>query len=171
MAHSSHARFAQRVRRRHEAELHLLPPGLPDAAAMSQVSQVLQQNGLRFDQALRVLRQLVLERLLTLDCDENAPLDQITGCMTLLAEFALRLPLLCVLLRMLPHLRLRLLSRLLLRLLLSLLLRTLPRQNKLQLQQQRRQQQQQRRQQQDKEHQHRRLHVPRAVFRQSMLPQ
>ena len=89
MAHSSHARFAQRVRRRHEAELHLLPPGLPDAAAMSQVSQVLQQNGLRFDQALRVLRQLVLERLLTLDCDENAPLDQITGCMTLLAEFAL----------------------------------------------------------------------------------
>ena len=89
MAHSSHSRFAQRVRRRHAAELHLLPPGPPDAAAMGRVYQTLQQSGLRPDQALRVLRQLVLERLLTLDCDDNAPLSLITGCMTTLAEFAL----------------------------------------------------------------------------------
>ncbi len=89
MAHSSHSRFAQRVRRRHAAELHLLPPGLPDAAAMGQVYQALLQGGLRSDQALRVLRQLVLERLLMLDCDQNASLSLITGCMTELAEFAL----------------------------------------------------------------------------------
>jgi [glutamine synthetase] adenylyltransferase / [glutamine synthetase]-adenylyl-L-tyrosine phosphorylase len=89
MAHSSHSRFAQRVRRRHEAELHLLPPGAPDAAAMNQVYQALRQRGLRPDQSLRVLRQLVLERLLTLDCDEDAALDLITHSMTALAEFAL----------------------------------------------------------------------------------
>ena len=56
---------------------------------MGRVYQTLQQGGLRPDQALRVLRQLVLERLLTLDCDDNAPLSLITGCMTALAEFAL----------------------------------------------------------------------------------
>ena len=89
MAHSSHSRFAQRVRRRHVAELHLLPSGTPDVAAMGQVYQALLQGGLRPDQALRVLRQLVLERLLTLDCDQDAPLSLITGSMTALAEFAL----------------------------------------------------------------------------------
>jgi [glutamine synthetase] adenylyltransferase / [glutamine synthetase]-adenylyl-L-tyrosine phosphorylase len=89
MAHSSHSRFAQRVRRRHATELHVLPPGVPDTAAMQQVLQALLHSGLRIDQALRVLRQLVLERLLTLDCDECAPLSRVTGCMTELAEFAL----------------------------------------------------------------------------------
>jgi [glutamine synthetase] adenylyltransferase / [glutamine synthetase]-adenylyl-L-tyrosine phosphorylase len=89
MAHSTHSRFAQRVRRRHAGELHLLPPGPLDLAAMEQVYLVLLQGGLRPDQALRVLRQLVLERLLTLDCDDNAPLSLITGSMTTLAEFAL----------------------------------------------------------------------------------
>jgi [glutamine synthetase] adenylyltransferase / [glutamine synthetase]-adenylyl-L-tyrosine phosphorylase len=89
MAHSSHTRFAQRVRRRHAAELHLLPPGAPDVAAMGQAYLALLESALRPDQALRVLRQLVLERLLTLDCDEGTPLSQITGCMTALAELAL----------------------------------------------------------------------------------
>ncbi|HEX2548100.1 MAG TPA: bifunctional [glutamate--ammonia ligase]-adenylyl-L-tyrosine phosphorylase/[glutamate--ammonia-ligase] adenylyltransferase [Ramlibacter sp.] len=39
--------------------------------------------------ALRILRQLVLERLVVLDCDEGAPLSAITSGITELAEFAL----------------------------------------------------------------------------------
>jgi glutamate-ammonia-ligase adenylyltransferase len=39
--------------------------------------------------ALRILRQLVLERLVALDCDERVPLAIVTRAMTDLAEFAL----------------------------------------------------------------------------------
>ena len=89
MAHSSHSRFAQRVRRRHQADLHRLPPGPPDAATLAQVYTALLTTGQTPEQALRVLRQLVVERLLTLDCDDHVPLSVITGTMTALAEFAL----------------------------------------------------------------------------------
>lgn len=89
-AWSSHSRFGQRIRRRYESQLHLLPPGLPDQASMAQVFDALQSLGLDTGSALRTTRQLVLERLLELDCDEQAPLQQITQAMTDLAEFALR---------------------------------------------------------------------------------
>ena len=88
-AWSMHSRFAQRVRRRHEALLGLLPPGSPDFSAMAQVFDALRQSGHEPAAALRVLRQLVLERLLTQDCDGAAPLPLITQAMTELAEFAL----------------------------------------------------------------------------------
>ena len=88
-AWSVHSRFAQRVRRRHEALLHLLPPGPPDLSAMAQVFEALRQSGHESTAALRILRQLVLERLLTQDCDAAAPLSQITQAMSELAEFAL----------------------------------------------------------------------------------
>jgi len=88
-AWSLHSRFAQRVRRRHETLLHLLPPGPPDLNAMAQVFGALRQAGHEPAAALRILRQLVLERLLTLDCDAAAPLSLITQAMTELAEFAL----------------------------------------------------------------------------------
>jgi len=39
--------------------------------------------------ALRVLRQLVLERLVVLDCEQQTSLDSVTQSMTRLAEFAL----------------------------------------------------------------------------------
>jgi glutamate-ammonia-ligase adenylyltransferase len=43
--------------------------------------------------ALRVLRQLVLERLVVLDCEQQAPLNTITQSMTTLAEFSLNMAL------------------------------------------------------------------------------
>jgi glutamate-ammonia-ligase adenylyltransferase len=39
--------------------------------------------------ALRILRQVVMERLMRLDCDEHAPLSLVTQAVTELAEFAL----------------------------------------------------------------------------------
>lgn len=86
---SSHSRFGQRIRRRYESQLNLLPQGIPDHAAMAQAYDALQSQGLDASAALRTTRQLVLERLLVLDCDEQASLRQVTEAMTDLAEFAL----------------------------------------------------------------------------------
>ena len=87
---SEHSRFGQRVRRRHAQELHLLLPGRPTPALMAELLQALRQRGLDTGAALRTLRQLVLERLLCLDCDEQAPLQHISQTMTELAELALQ---------------------------------------------------------------------------------
>ncbi|MEA3395157.1 MAG: bifunctional [glutamate--ammonia ligase]-adenylyl-L-tyrosine phosphorylase/[glutamate--ammonia-ligase] adenylyltransferase [Pseudomonadota bacterium] len=86
---SDHSRFAQRVRRRYESLLHLLPPGRPDQDRMQQVFEALQQGGADVATALRTTRHLVMERLVTLDCDQQAELHDITRAMTDLAEFAL----------------------------------------------------------------------------------
>jgi [glutamine synthetase] adenylyltransferase / [glutamine synthetase]-adenylyl-L-tyrosine phosphorylase len=86
---SSHSRFGQRVRRRFESQLPLLAPGLPTPATMEAAFGALQAQGLDTAGALRVTRQLVLERLLCLDCDQQTPLHHITQAMTDLAEFAL----------------------------------------------------------------------------------
>ncbi len=86
---SSHSRLGQRVRRRFEGQMHLLPPGLPDQSAMAQTFDALRRLGNESGAALRTLRQLVLERLLCLDCDARATLGQVTQAMTGLAEFAL----------------------------------------------------------------------------------
>ncbi len=87
---SSHPRFSQRVRRRFEGQLQVLPAGLPKHASMGQCFDTLKAAGSDSAAALRITRQLVLERLLCLDCDAQAPLQQITQAMTELAEFALR---------------------------------------------------------------------------------
>jgi len=87
---SAHSRYGQRVRRRYEGQLQLLPAGAPDRARMQRTYQVLRAQGLDTAAALRTLRQLVLERLLRLDCDEQAPLPVITQAMTELAEFVLQ---------------------------------------------------------------------------------
>ena len=63
------SRFVQRVRRRYAAELPLLPAGLPDAATMQATLQALRDRGHDLAAALRMLRQLVLERLAVLDVD------------------------------------------------------------------------------------------------------
>ena len=90
-AMSLHSRFGQRVRRRFESQLPLLPAGLPDQATMTLTFKALKASGLDTSSALRTTRQLVLERLLCLDCDEQATLRQVTQAMTDLAEFALNI--------------------------------------------------------------------------------
>jgi glutamate-ammonia-ligase adenylyltransferase len=92
-ASADHSRFVQRVRRRYAAELQLLPPGLPDASTLTDLAQQLQAQGRPLASALRVLRQLVLERLAVLDVEQSATLDQVTGTMTLLAEVTLEIAL------------------------------------------------------------------------------
>jgi glutamate-ammonia-ligase adenylyltransferase len=87
---SSHSRFAQRVRRRYETQLQLLPPGIPDLTAMAHAFAALKAAGSDTSSALRTVRQLVLERLLCLDCEEHALLRDVTQAMTDLAEFALQ---------------------------------------------------------------------------------
>jgi glutamate-ammonia-ligase adenylyltransferase len=86
---SSDSRFAQRLRRRYAAELPLLAPGHPARAPMEAAYATLRGRGDDAGTALRILRQLVLERLIGLDCDQQVPLGVVTGAMTELAEFAL----------------------------------------------------------------------------------
>ena len=86
---AGYSRFFQRLQRRYAQDLVLLPPGAPDKAAMAQAFAALQARGSDTATALRVLRQLVMERLIRLDCDAQAPLSDITRAVTELAEFAL----------------------------------------------------------------------------------
>src|SRR5690349_79678 len=83
---SSASRFVQRLRRRYAAELPLLPPGDPTPPGMLAAYASLRERGDDAGTALRILRQLVLERLITLDCDQQAPLGDVTRAMTELAE-------------------------------------------------------------------------------------
>ncbi|MDT8999512.1 bifunctional [glutamate--ammonia ligase]-adenylyl-L-tyrosine phosphorylase/[glutamate--ammonia-ligase] adenylyltransferase [Paucibacter sp. APW11] len=88
-AAASHSRFVQRIRRRYEAELSLLPLGLPDRAAMQALIAALQVQGRPLASALRVARHLVLERLAVHDIEQAAPMKAITEAMTTLAEVTL----------------------------------------------------------------------------------
>ena len=86
---AGYARFVQRIRRRYSAEQGFLPPGAPSKSQMVQALTGLMATGLDLGAGLRVLRQLVLVRLAEADCDARAPLSQVTGAMTDLAELAL----------------------------------------------------------------------------------
>jgi glutamate-ammonia-ligase adenylyltransferase len=86
---ADHSRFVQRVRRRYPAELPCLPAGEPVHASMQACLARLRERGLPVPAALRVLRQLVLERLVVLDCEQGAPLAVVTRAVTELAELAL----------------------------------------------------------------------------------
>lgn len=86
---AEHSRYVQRIRRRYAAELSLLPPGPPERAVMAQTLVALREQGLELGAALRVLRQLVMERLVVLDCEQQAPLATVTRAVTELAELAL----------------------------------------------------------------------------------
>ncbi|TFZ02129.1 bifunctional [glutamate--ammonia ligase]-adenylyl-L-tyrosine phosphorylase/[glutamate--ammonia-ligase] adenylyltransferase [Ramlibacter humi] len=86
---SAFSRFVQRIRRRYAAEMDLLPPGAPSRDTLQSTYEALLARGHDTGAALRILRQLVLERLARLDCDEQAPLATVTLSVTLLAEFAL----------------------------------------------------------------------------------
>ena len=92
-AQAAHSRFVQRIRRRYAEELSLLPPGLPDRAAIEATVQAVQARGRPLAAALRVARQLVLERLAVLDVECGAAMKDITEVMTTLAETTLCLAL------------------------------------------------------------------------------
>src|SRR5450830_143477 len=90
---SAYSRCVQRIRRRYTEQLPLLAAGAPLRASMRITLDALLASGLETGAALRVLRQLVMERLVVLDCDgaceSQAPLAVVTRAMTELAELAL----------------------------------------------------------------------------------
>ena len=86
---AQHARFFQRLHRRYSAQLQLLPAGAPVRATMEQTVAALRAQGCDTGAALRILRQLVMERLIRLDCEAQAPLEVVTRAVTELAEVAL----------------------------------------------------------------------------------
>jgi [glutamine synthetase] adenylyltransferase / [glutamine synthetase]-adenylyl-L-tyrosine phosphorylase len=92
-ATAAHSRFVQRVRRRYGAERALLPPGLPGFDGIGALVHALQAGGRALPAALRVARQLVVERLAELDIEHGATLADITGAMTALAEATLEIAL------------------------------------------------------------------------------
>jgi len=86
---SDYSRFVQRIRRRYADQMPLLEHGAPVHATMQTAWRALRQQGLDIGASLRVLRQLVMERLVVLDCEDQAKLDVVTRAMTELAELAL----------------------------------------------------------------------------------
>ncbi len=86
---SAGSSFFQRLQRRYEAQLPLLPAGAPDLGLMAVAFAALRAQGTEAGAALRILRQLVMHRLIVLDCDEQQSLGVITRSITELAEFAL----------------------------------------------------------------------------------
>ncbi|MEN9630572.1 MAG: glutamine synthetase adenylyltransferase GlnE [Pseudomonadota bacterium] len=92
-AQADHSRFVQRIRRRYGAERALLAAGVPGHASITALVQALLQGGRALPSALRVARQLVLERLAVLDVEHAAPQATITLAMTELAEATLELAL------------------------------------------------------------------------------
>ena len=89
IAQASHSRFVQRIRRRYAADLGQLPAGVPDRQTMQQAIERLRTAGRDLASAMRVTRQLVLERLAVLDIEQAASLDDVTHTMTILAEVTL----------------------------------------------------------------------------------
>ncbi len=86
---AAYSRFVQRLQRRYADWLPLLPPGEPTRQSLSEALTALVAKGLDTGAALRVLRQLTLERLAQLDTAQQAPLQTITQGMTWLAEICL----------------------------------------------------------------------------------
>ncbi|WP_395139193.1 bifunctional [glutamate--ammonia ligase]-adenylyl-L-tyrosine phosphorylase/[glutamate--ammonia-ligase] adenylyltransferase [Schlegelella aquatica] len=88
-AAADHCRFVQRIRRRYAAELSLLPPGLPTRERLEALIDTLLAQGRDLPSALRVARQLALERLAVLDVEDAAPMTDVARTMTELAEVTL----------------------------------------------------------------------------------
>jgi glutamate-ammonia-ligase adenylyltransferase len=86
-----YSRFLQRLHRRYHDVLPLLPPGMPTRDGLAAAFVNLQATGLDTSAALRVLRQLTLERLAQLDCRGQASLEEVTHGMTWLAEVTLEI--------------------------------------------------------------------------------
>ena len=67
-ADPAYSRFVRRIRRRYAGQMALLPAGAPVRGTMREALDALLATGFEMSAALRVLRQLVLERLVVLDC-------------------------------------------------------------------------------------------------------
>jgi [glutamine synthetase] adenylyltransferase / [glutamine synthetase]-adenylyl-L-tyrosine phosphorylase len=92
-----YSRFFQRIDRRYrDSSADYLPelaPGEPQRAAMQTTFDALRHKGLDISAALRILRQLVMHRLIQLDCEQHAALSLVTRAVTDLAELALEIAL------------------------------------------------------------------------------
>lgn len=86
---AEHSRFVQRIRRVHGARLDRLPPGPPLGAPIDALIRTLLAEGRTPASALRITRQLVMERLAVLDVEQQAPVELITQAVTELAEVTL----------------------------------------------------------------------------------
>ena len=90
LSRSAHSRLAQRLRRRYADVLPLLGPGIPLRAVQSHLlDALLEREPSDPGAALRIARQLILERILALDCAQSMPLAAVTQAMTDLAELTL----------------------------------------------------------------------------------
>ena len=85
------SRFGQRIRRRYADLLPLMHERALDRQGLTSLVAVLQAQGHDLASALRMTRQLVMERLVQLDCEDPADLPLVTGTMTQLAELTLDL--------------------------------------------------------------------------------
>ena len=92
-ARADHSRFVQRIRRRYGDEMQRLVPGLPRREVIHALVLQLVAEGRTLGSAMRVTRQLVLERLAVLDIEQAALMPDITLAMTELAETTLDLAL------------------------------------------------------------------------------
>ena len=90
---ANYSRFFQRIDRRYADFLVLLAPGEPQRAAMQNTYDALLGKGLAVSAALRISRQLVMHRLIQLDCEQHAILSVVTRAVTDLAELALEIAL------------------------------------------------------------------------------
>jgi len=93
-----YSRLVQRLRRRYADHFSLLPAGPPLRQNMQAAYEALSAQGLAPGAALRVLRQIVLERLVVLDCEPGpspTALTVVTLAMTELAELALDIAMDC----------------------------------------------------------------------------
>ena len=91
-APADHSRYVQRIRRRYASDIEaaILPPDrVPRTAEIAAAIDSLQDKGRELGSALRVTRQLVMERLATMDVEAGAAMSDITGAMTELAEVTL----------------------------------------------------------------------------------
>ncbi len=90
---ADYSRYVQRIRRRYAEHLAYLPEGAPEREHMRVAYERLKSQGHATGVALRILRQLVMERLVVLDAEADPPvaLEVVTRAMTELAELALDL--------------------------------------------------------------------------------
>jgi [glutamine synthetase] adenylyltransferase / [glutamine synthetase]-adenylyl-L-tyrosine phosphorylase len=86
---SQHSRFLQRLHRRYSDLFDLLGSEKPCKSSFASALAALEAQGYSIGEALRILRQLVMARLMARDCDQQAPLSEVTSAMTELAEFVL----------------------------------------------------------------------------------
>ena len=85
---SEGSRFFQRLQRRYADVFTSLPHETPSREVLEQAYAVL-LGQFEVGAALRVLRQWTMHRLIQLDCEQKAPLETVTLCVTQLAEITL----------------------------------------------------------------------------------